>query len=69
MQQLRRLDGRRLIPADTRNKCVEALHDYCPKGKWIVKVLNGWRDRLEAGFPQGGVQCGWREDAVSLRAL
>jgi hypothetical protein len=41
MQQPRRLDGRPLIPADTRNKCVEVWHDYCPKGKWIVKVLGG----------------------------
>jgi hypothetical protein len=31
-----------------------------------VKVLDGWRSRLEAGFLQDGEQCGWREGAVSL---
>jgi hypothetical protein len=33
MQQPKRLDGEQLIPADTRNTCVRAWHDYCHTGK------------------------------------
>ena len=55
MQQPKRLDGEQLIPADTRNTCVGAWHDYCHTGKlwtsegarWLAKQIGG---RLPPGW-------------------